>query len=287
MDLLAGVGLKKLFFKQVRGTNYRTHQTLNTCIPEVLVLGSSRASHHYNPQPFYQAGMSSFYNGGRDGTLFEYNLACIQSILKRHHPKMIIADLNFEDFYENNKPNENLRSIIPFYHTNPELQHLIIEVRGKLEPLKQWSRVYPYNSTLLNSISNIVRAPNPQDTVGYMPLEGTMDQTSVDTVNFENSNFNLFRLDLFKRTIALCAKKKVELVFVQSPRYTYYQNHKIEQMLKVTTTQNAGRFFSFANDTFFMSRPFLFKDQSHLNDSGATIFSKILIEKITQHAINK
>ncbi len=288
LDFSVGVILKKLYYSQKRGTNFRTSLLFDKTKKDLIVLGSSRASHHYVPIVFTDSLGLSCYNGGRDGTLFDFSYAATQALFARYTPKVILIDINLEDFYINNRANEGLQSLIPYYHAHQELRGLINNVRGPLETYKHISFCYPYNSTILNSLSNIVRAPNPQDTSGYLPLEGSLDGFEMpETFDFENSLPNKKRLEFLAETAKLCKVNGTRLIVVQSPRFGIYKNHTILEEIKTTLLAENAIFISYDNSTEYMQQPKLFKDASHLNEKGAMYFTQSILKVLQKTLSNQ
>jgi len=73
LDYSVGYFLKKTYFSQKSGVDYRTTYAINGVRSDILILGSSRATHHYNPSIIEDSLKMSAFNGGRDGcSIFYY-----------------------------------------------------------------------------------------------------------------------------------------------------------------------------------------------------------------------
>lgn len=71
----------------------KTPFTIEKVDADVVVIGSSKASHHYVPQMLEDSLGMTAYNCGHDGCFFLYQNCIINMILDRYTPKMILWDI--------------------------------------------------------------------------------------------------------------------------------------------------------------------------------------------------
>jgi hypothetical protein len=277
-DFIAGKTLSYLYFKQSSGTKFRTTYALDSTIADVLILGSSRASHHYDAKLLSDSLSLSVYNAGRDGTNIIYSNAILRSILNRYHPKIVVLDINSSEFYNIPTRDENLVSLLPYYSTHPELNSFI-KSRSELEFIKLLSKVYPFNSTIVSSLSGL-RKKSEIDINGYLPIEGMLDSDDLDTLDFNRFIYSNNLTKNFLDVIKACKESNVRLMIVQSPRFDWYLNDKCELELSSISKQNQVVYASYINDSAFIYNKALFKDQSHLNSIGAIQFTNSLLGQI-------
>jgi hypothetical protein len=278
VDWIAGYTLSYLYYQQKSGTKYRTTYALDGTKADIIVLGSSRASHHYDTRILEDSLNLSAYNAGRDGTNLIYSHAVLNSILKRHQPKLVILDFNSSEFYNVPTREENLVSLLPYYNNHPELKPFIRQ-RSELEMIKLCSKVYPFNSTIVSSITGL-RKSAEADFKGYLPINGTMDSPELDTLDFNKYVYSEKLIKNFEDIIVLCKNANIQLFVVQSPRLDWYLNDRCENTLKDIAVKNNMGFVSFVNDSVYSKKTDLYKDQSHLNESGASQFTAALIPQI-------
>jgi len=69
---------------------------------------------------------------------------------------------------------------------------------------------------------------------------------------------------------------------MQSPRFGIYQNHTVLNKIKESVEKYHMRFFSYDNSKVFSARN-LYIDASHLNDSGAVVFTRSLVSLINSN----
>lgn len=76
-----------------QGDTGKTYFSLYDVESPVVVVGSSRASHHYVTKIIEDTLGVPAYNVARDGCFFSYNCCVVNSILDRYSPKMIIWEM--------------------------------------------------------------------------------------------------------------------------------------------------------------------------------------------------
>ena len=95
-------------------------------------------------------------------------------------------------------------------------------------------------------------------------------------------------LNALKNIIRICKKKNISLFIVYSPIF-HSMNEKqsppsITAKLSLEIiNQEKVNYCDFSYDPVFAGRMDLFADISHLNEDGAKVFSKMLINKIRQN----
>src|ERR1044071_8501928 len=82
-DRLIGAGLERMFYRQHHGDDAVTGYTLDSTKEDLLVFGSSRASHHYHTRLLERELGVSVYNCGRDEMGITYTTAVLPVIYKR------------------------------------------------------------------------------------------------------------------------------------------------------------------------------------------------------------
>lgn len=281
IDRIAGGITKRLYFKQVAGANYRTTYAMDSTTADILVFGSSRASHHYVPEVFEDSLKMSFYNTGRDGNFLLFNYAVFQSVIKRYKPKIIILDINPGDLYYNKDDYDRLSSLLPYYYDHPEIRS-IVNMRGPYEKYKLLSAIYPFNSSLLTiAIGNCEYNKNKKsDNKGYLPLYNQMKDT-IQLSNKERGILDNIKMNALKSIMFYCKTNNIRLVNVMSPIHVINTNDSTGIIVKLLAIKSGTDFFNFTLDPLFAKSPSFFQDPSHLNNTGATKFSVMLAGLIT------
>ena len=92
-----------------QGDSGKTYFSLYEVKTPIVIVGSSRAAHHYVTEMIEDSLKSPAYNVARDGCFFSYNCCVINSILDRYTPELIIWEIGTEYLYDGvNDPMESL-----------------------------------------------------------------------------------------------------------------------------------------------------------------------------------
>jgi lysophospholipase L1-like esterase len=274
LDFSIGKLLQHFYFTTSSGSQARLNYSIERTHADLLIMGSSRAAHHYNPKIFEDSFKLSAYNSGTVGQDIIFNYAVLKCILKRYTPKVVVLDIIPGEFSIKQKPYDKLSSLLPFYKNHPEI-HDIIELRGKSEHLKLLSQIYPYNSLILNIIGGNLESMKKKkgDIQGYVPLyniyKGKMDVSQNKPYKLDSLKLHYYELFIHE-----CNKRKINLFIVCSPTYQQYLNTDYSILAaKKMASQNNIKFYDCINDTPFINHATWFYDDFHLNDTGATVFS--------------
>ena len=279
LDLALGQGIRLLYFKQKAGYQYRMTYSIDKTGEDILIFGSSRASHHYIPQVFTQVFKRSCFNAGADGQSILFQLALLRAVEKRYDPKVIILDIKFSDFDTSSDNYDRLSILLPYYRSHPEIRE-IINLRSPIEKFKNISGIYPFNSTVLSILTGILKQVEPEDRNGYLPLyESFKLKLKKENMSHKSLDPNaLFALESFAREIR---KEKTFAVFVISPYFiTLYNTQEKLRVIKRVAYQNGIPLFDYSQDPYFLKNPNLFADEHHLNHEGAKVFSQIIAERV-------
>ena len=290
-DRVLGWWLEKTFYMQTHGDDLVSIHIAEQSREDVLILGGSRASHHYITDKIAQQTGMSCYNGGRDNMDVIYASAILDLVYQRYVPKVLILDvtpLELADTRERSMAIQRVSTaLLPFSHKYPQLFSTVALANG-LEPLKaQLSHIYPYNSLVGSIVQNTYTHLGHQTIKGYEPLAGHLD-----SANYTESvwgkyidNYPLNRICVGRLSAIIDAAKKhhVRLITVVSPFYFPFEFSRNRSYLALKHTVEAAgyEFYDFSHATPFLKNPYLFKDDIHLNDSGANIYSKMIADLIS------
>lgn len=282
IDILVGFigekALKKLpdFGDELCMINYR----LNRVKTDVVIIGSSRARHHYNTEILadsvnnYLGRNYSFYNAGIGGNFINCNTCSIESILNRYKPKLIIFETNIGGF-KKDYWQKHLYKYEPFYRTNQTVKKFIDNM-GWEERVKIKLNTYRFNSKTWFIIENLLRPGKTND--GYEPLYNNI-KTSSSRKNapIPNNIENEFSIRNFDNMITLCNKLHVRLIVASSPRFEPTDNN---ELIRSICNRHNTPYIELYNTSFFNNHPELFYDINHLNNDGATIYTRMFFEEL-------
>lgn len=238
----------------------------------ILVLGSSRAAHHYNPEILADSLGKEVWNCGLDGNglLFQYGRLLL--ILERYTPEVIIYDVipSFDICEE-----DNLKSLkwLNRWADNHVLDTLINDV-SRTERLKMLSNFYRYNTQFIQMLKENTGDPEIYDR-GYRPLAEVMDYEGKGTDDGP-TQWQPLKRKYFEKLIDLCREQGIKLVAVYSPWYGAKSSHALEPVTTMCSEKKVP-VIDFYADTLWTARKEWFADPSHLNSTGADSFTRALV----------
>ncbi len=276
LDFLFGSLLKHYYFKLKYGMFYRTTYAIDSTKADLLVFGSSKATHNYVPSVFADKLHTTFYDCGRDGTCLIYYTAVMSAALERYTPKHIIIDLTPYELCGNE---EGLLSpLLPYQH-NPAIAPYL-KYNGKFQSVKLLSKMYAYNSMLVPMIidnSGHDRQHHSDDR-GYLRLDNIMPYHPLKL--FQPDRITPERVQVLNRIFSKLNQKHVDVTAVLSPTYFTYLNHNTNAaIIENLCREHHIRFLNYENSAAYVHHE-LYNDDTHLNHTGALKFSMEVSDSI-------
>lgn len=285
LDYAVGSILRHFYFNQSSGTLHQTTFAIEDTKADLLILGTSKANHSYNPEIFSERVNLTAYNAGRDGGSIFYDYALLECILQRYSPKIIILDVSWE-FETKQDSYDRLSMLSPYYEKHPEIRP-IIELKSRYEKIKMLSKVYPYNSMLFSILAGNLEYNKSRikDLKGFVPLSKVWKE-EIRIVNYPEYKLDSTKINYFISFIEKCISSKVKVYIVVSPDFMKLK--RIEQsniLVREIAKKYNVAFYDYSRDTLFLNNAKYFADQTHLNSDGAIVFSNRLIDDIEQDLI--
>jgi len=288
VDHLVGAALKELYFSQKVGTAGQLNYTMLEAKEDIIILGNSRAQHHYNNKIISDSTGMSCYNGGMDGG---YGIwlpyAITDAILKRYKPKLIVVEFNPASLGYWKSSYEKMAILLP-YKNEFDVCRSLAASRSNLEKIKWISNIYPYNSMVYGLTTNKIFEKRLKHVVGFMPILNKTLSPANDTAalfdNYTNYSDSL-NANSLASLITLCKSNSVKLLFVNSSIFAGKSLRLINQTIAAQKAlqmiKDAGfQYWDFTSDSCIVTNASYFADQLHLNNTGAdyysTIFSNML-----------
>ena len=258
-----------------------TYFALNEVEYPVLVVGSSRASHHYVPNIMRDSLGMEAYNIGRDGCFFSYNCCVIQSILDRYTPKMIVWETSMDVLSSDNDP---LESLYPYYGKNKFVTECVDAECDWTERVPLGSNLYKYNSNLIRIASRYAaRKSYPEDKLnGYIPLPpkkwtpAERNTSASETVEVVDEII----VQRFKLVLSMALEKGVRLIVVNSP--SYMASDKVsesERQMRQICDSMGVTILNFARAEGIYDNIDCWVDYGHMSSTGAEIYTKRFVEE--------
>ena len=278
VDIIIGHCMSYLINNVKGGDNWRNNYICKTTNEDVLIFGSSRAFHHYNPQVIIDSLNLSCYNCGQDGNGIILNYGRLLMILQRYQPKVIIYDISTSFDYFANDNHKYLGRLKPYYDEKG-----IKELFNSVDQTERWkmlSSMYRYNSSFLQIISDYFHPIQQVGNKGFRPLKGSFDPMKIRNNKDNEDNeimYDTLKIDYIHKFISLC--NNTTLIFTHSPIWYGLDSTKLD-IIKNICKKNKIPFLYFSNNPKYVHNDSLFKDGSHLNEKGANEFTKYLIRKL-------
>lgn len=245
---------------------------------DILILGSSRASRHFNSNLISERTGMTCFNGGFDahGIINAYPL--FKMALQRHVPKIVIYDLTPQvDCYEND--NIQYTELIRPYHNNTVVMD-VIKNTSALEALKCHSNLYSINSQIPEMLL-LPLISSEQQLNGFQPLYGEINDTpsknTEDIIVYGMDSVKLMYLD---KMINECREQGIEFYFSVSPVYDNDIAAEAYRFPEFLSGKYNLPVLDHLQDDGFLLKNKYFYDQSHLNKFGADTLTNLLIEEI-------
>lgn len=244
---------------------------------DIIILGSSRATHHYIPQMIEDSLGMTCYNAGTDGNGIILMYGRYKLITNRYNPKVILYDVepafDIIEYEEDDHNRRYLASMKPYF-----LQAGVKEIFEDVswaEGLKNYSGLFRYNGSYFNHFRNFVKSI-PLSDKGYLPLYGEMKS---EPEKREKTTPVLDSLKLsYIRKLAKDAKSRgIEFIFVASPKYG--ADPMTVQPVKDIAEELDIPFWDYTDASDFQKMEY-FKEPMHLNDDGARKFTRVISETI-------
>ena len=247
---------------------------------DVIIMGSSRASHHYVPQIITDSLGLSCFNAGQDGNGIIMQYGRWKMISERYTPKVVIYDVNPAFDLCQNDNMAYIDRLKPFCDDN-EVKNYVASI-FPIEKLKLFSQMYCYNYKFIEMSADIAKRSG-DELKGYIPLKGEIRKEIVEadqptkTPSIDVDAVKMYYLEQLAKD---CNEKGVKLVFVASPAfrgggYTTDTFNGVEIIAKDYDVP-----FLYYYESEYSELPDLFKDSQHLNDDGAIAFMNELLDKI-------
>ena len=278
--------MEKVLAETVKGDWGRSNYLMKEATGDVIVLGSSRAIHHYNVDILSDTLGLSCINAGEDGMGILLMKSRFNQLIKRRVPQMVIYEIHPEyDLFAESDNSKYLKYLRPYVWLD-EIYSSVLEV----SPNEKWelsSKMYQYNSIFIDIIVQwISRVPVMARESHWSPLNGVFDG-KVDSSKITGT----FAIDALKeqylRDLCVsCRNNNILLLFAMSPFYnedTYTVPPSLEDMI----IEYQIPFINHYCDSSFVFNPSLFVDTAHLNERGANLFSSQIASEVKEIMDNK
>lgn len=250
---------------------------------DILIFGSSRAIHHYNPKIITDSLGLTCYNCGQDGNGILLYYGWWEIIKEHHRPKVIIYDITAPFDLLLGEDNHKYLGWLKESYDRSCIRDIFDSV-DKTEKIKMISQMYRYNSKFHQIIADFFYPVYTVKANGFVPMKGEVDtlrikKKSADSL-VENIQFDSLKIYYLNKFID--ATDGVKLIFTVSPMWYGTAPEQLSPIKEICQKRNIP-FLDFSNNTKYVHNYNLFKDGSHLNSKGADEFTRDMINEIRKH----
>ena len=244
---------------------------------DVLILGSSRALHHYDT-PFLSDTLGvDVYNAGQKGNGIIFADGVLEMVLKRGKPRLVLVDIEPAfDLYVSPEDHADKRyiSLLKSYYRDPDVGNILKDV-SREEWIKAHSGMFRYNTCFLTMLSDYL-APKETPRGGYVPLHGVMT-AEPPVPDSSPKTLDSLKLKYLRRVVSLSRSAGVPLVFAASPKYASEDDFT---PLKELCEEEGILFLDYHDCARIVLHKELFQEAVHLNADGARAYSRLVANDI-------
>ncbi|MCQ2258703.1 MAG: DUF1574 domain-containing protein [Bacteroidaceae bacterium] len=281
MDRSFGIALDYLTKNAKSGQTQKNEEICNRTKADMLILGSSRAVHHYNPIILQDTLGLTCYNCGYDGcgSITAYGL--LQILLERYTPKYIIYEVTPGfDYYHADKDNSKYLGALKMYYDHQGVDSLFYKV-NLMEPYKMRSYMYRMNSKLIQMVSENLLVRNETQN-GFFTKDNVMQHEPEQKTHTEEIHeYDSLKIECLNQIIKISSEKNIKLIFVVSPFYKKTTDDDYFY-IKNIAKNNGVPFINHYTDKTFNCERNNFYDSSHMNRKGATEYSKLIAHELKE-----
>ena len=278
IDICFGYIANYLITNSKGGVTKQMYDLCNVDEYDIIIMGSSRAHHHYVPQIITDSLGHRVYNAGQDGNGIILHYGVYQMIQSRYNPKVIIYDVFSPfDIHKYNEDANNTRYIQPLkkYYAQAGIKEIIAAVNGKND-IKMLSSIYRLNGSMISIICDYL-LKRPMDKLGYAPLYGEYKGKN-ENIQKEKSQLEIdsLKLSYLERLIFQTKANGTKLIFTLSPIYGYEEdsNDDTYAPLKELCIKYDVPIMDFRGVKSLINDNKMWKESVHLNDNGAEEYTR-------------
>lgn len=279
IDFLLGESFSHMVANARGGDNGRNNYICDKVDADILIFGSSRAIHHYNPRIISDSLDMSCYNCGQDGNGSILNYGRFQMILKRYHPKVVIYDVMPKYDLLEGEDNHRFLGWLRAYYDRPGIAEIFEDV-DSIEKYKMMSQMYRYNTKFIQIVSDYFHPVMGNSINGFRPLNKKMDVMKISKEKrLPSINYDSLKITYLEMFFELAEKSKCKLVVVVSPIWRGMDKTELKPVERYCS-EKGYLFLDYSNNPYYLHNNELSCDGGHLNAQGADEFTKDLVKDL-------
>ena len=278
VDVLSEFGFSYLRGHAKGGSTANNEYIANKSSEDIIILGSSRATHHYNPQILSDSLGLSCYNCGEEGNGVILAYGRYKMITSRYKPKLIIYEVTPGfDYYQWDSYNKYLGYLRPYYN-NTGIKDIFEDFDDELSFIKMRSSMYQNNSRLLQDIvDNITFRDNKK---GYSPLYGELKIPSDSKIR--SYILDSLKLSYLHRLCVEANKDHIPFVMAVSPVYCNAESSELYREAFKISKKYGIPLLDYRDYPQISNDASLFQDPVHMNEKGADLYTSLIANNVRQ-----
>ena len=281
VDFLVGVSCRFLQTHAKGGDTGRMMYIADNMKEELLIFGSSRAIHHYDPRILEDSLGLSCYNCGRDGNGIIFSYGMYRLFRNRHKPRLIICDIQPNFDLEEQHNNEKYLEWLRTFYDRPGIDSIFWSVDAT-ERWKMQCQMRRYNERFVQMASDCYR-PLQNDIKGFRPLQGVMSYEPKRNATEEKEyKYDELKMEYWRRLIHDCKAHGTKLVLMASPVY-HGGNPEVFTPIKELARREGIPFLYYYDNPAISNERRYFTDSVHMNEEGATAYTREIIAAIRKY----
>lgn len=275
---------KALDFAYISESDFKFSKILSHKLdPEVMVFGSSVANVHFNSNLIARKTGMSVYNAGMHGTFFQQYSGVINEFLSyTEHCNVIVVALTYSSLAKQNlitRPDLYLA-----YLDNSNVRSSLMTIEPKEIFLASF--LPGYKLTMMNKsyykvvFKTLFGSVTKDDYLnGFESVNEDWvyeNNTKMDTIDCTIDTQIVRKMEQF---LKVAEQKEIKVIMVLSPIYiegqAYFENldEIVGTFQQVSSVYNGASFINYCDSTICTNKS-LFYNYTHMNASGANIFSE-------------
>lgn len=262
----------------------KIHSIMTKETPDLVVMGSSRAVHHYDPTILEDSLGLKTYNAGFDGEGTTIAYGFLNGLARRKYPQIVICEITPAfDLYAGISP-VSTNNFYPYVYDDT-IKTIITDFHST-EKIKLISNSYRLNSSLLRLLPSVLLRRESTSN-GYLPEYGVLYRDSKPKQHQSKKyEVDSIREKYLRKLIEQSQNNGCEVIFAISPIYGGADESFYDKEMGIVSEYSIP-ILNHLNDKRFIYNPSYFKDPTHLNNDGANLYTLIISQEIKNHLYNR
>jgi len=273
IDVLSGFAFGYLRGHAKGGSTEKQEYIANKMNEDIIIMGSSRATHHYNPAILEDSLGLSCFNCGEKGNGIILAYGRYKMISSRYKPHLIVYEITPGfDYYEWDPYSKYLGYLRPYYNKHG-IKDVFLDFDDSFSSLRLQSNLYQNNTRLIqNIIDNIVYRDNLK---GFSPLSGELKSSKVEIKQREYiiDSLKLYYVEKFCQEVK---SDRVPIVMIISPVYRNAESAEMyNEAVRICKKYNIP-LMDYRDYSPISNNHTLFVDGVHMNEKGANLYTSLI-----------